>query len=1358
MDRHRLMKTFGCLAFAVLGVMAPCGGMSAQAQSIGFDDANWIWCLDAAPLESLPAAVTYFRAAVMIPESPALKSAEIIATADNLFVLYLNGQPVGESDADNSAWQRPKRWDVTTLLVPGRTVVAVEAVNTLPGPAGLIVKLVANLANGKQIVLASNATWTCSIEEEANWQQAGFDDQKWKHVDVIGDFGMGPWGKVAVPSESQPGGGPVGNVQQVTREILAQAEKQGHIGAVKKQVPPPEYVWPEALIFLGDDCSLYRPLQGTNNAMDSLSVTVFNPRKSRAFPEHDLPAPMKVGHTLYQLKPARPGVEPRPLLDAGKGGIGSPSVSFDGKTIYVSMAYQGDPFFHIYKLDCDGSHLEQLTHGPFHDIDPAELPDGRLVFSSTRIGSFEEYHSPPSRALYVMDADGSHIEPLTHTIIFDNEPEVLADGRILFIRSDNFFDRGKVETLLHAIQPDGTDGMTEFGLDNGPEYGVRLRANLCGSPAPMPDGRVAFVSGPGITVGQLGTPSKHLQHYSLAAGDVAALPNGQLLCTTASRVSVTLGSGDAKRTAYDLSYETIAILDPSSRPPTLVTLYESNGKALHSPVFLGERVLPPVLAERVDKTQTTGFLFCQDARFTKNVTAGWSHVRAIRVLAGKGLTTRSSHSYIVHAGNETVELGTVPLAPDGSFSIEVPADTPIALQAVDAEGRSELNEMSWVYVRPGEQRGCVGCHHTRQSTPMVTRPRALALNTAPLKLLGQGQPHRFRGNNAAVTGLMELQFDRYREVAGINRHSETVNPLATGAEEVGDLIRQLRGSDSGLKISAAQRLSIFRDPAAASTLADCLHDRNREVQVAAALSLSTCGTRDSVPPLFTALTSKDPLVAQAAAVALENITGHSQPFNAFAPFKTRSAQAQAWRQWFANTTWEQIELTLIERLQSPDTDGVRRAAVALGHTGAEAAGAAIRAYVTEARQNNPFPAWQRGGNIGDNARFNAASRVNPRTLQAATRALGHLRDIEAVPLLSETLRQYSDPATGNLFLAEAAVEALGRIGSPAAQTALVTTFSGLKNYQDYTLWYGDHPALMACHASPVHYFIAEALDGLGSMQAGPILLHLIRALPVDPDRALFLNNDDFETLVGRVIRRHGKEASVVETCLAMLGDAQAKPTQEIQEALSTINRCWGGHPSPENRAAQVLSLVCRDRAYEPRVRAVLERYRRRPVDIPRVFDTGIPEVLTLPAKHWVCFFAARTLGNLNDPRSTEALTAILEHEPAEGAYGYPDPLGPGVLFLHNDLTPCWRAAVAWALGRIGDHSAVPVLLDTIGNLDNALDTRHAAAEALAHCIQQADLARIQKLAADYPESSTRRVLLDLCEQTRTLESTVASAN
>jgi HEAT repeat protein len=1336
------------IVLTVVGMViwAPIVSAQSEGGSVNFKDANWIWYSlgPGVTLQSYPAGVGFFRANLVLPVDAQVQSAQIVITSDNLFSLYLNGHSVGECDVDNSAWQRPHRYNVADLLVPGRNVIAVEAVNTLPGPAGLLAKLVVQLDNGQRLVLASDAQWTCSTQERLSWQQSDFDDSRWQPVRVVGAFGAGPWGKVVAQKAVQPRRSAEGAVHEVGKQVLAEQAQRGWTETVTETQPTQAFLWPSAIIFVGEDCSLYLPSGPTGDAADSLSVTIFNPRKSRAFPEHDLPAPMKVGRKLFVLEPHNAAQEPRLLLDAGSGALGSPSASFDGQSILVSMAFQKDPFFHVYRLNADGSNLQQLTDGPFHDIDPTELPDGRIVFTSTRIGTFEEYHSPPSRALFLMNPDGSDIHTLTHTIIFDNEPEVLSDGRIIFVRSDNFFDRGKVETLLHAVHPDGSGGYTEMGLDNGPEYGGRLRAFVCGSPAPLPDGRLAFLSGPGITVGKLGAPSQAWEHFRVGAGDVAALPDGRLLCTLAQTVEVEVTSGKKKRTIQDLRYQKIGVLDPGSRPPMVTVIHQSQSEALHSPVYLGARPRPARLAPRVKRpaqeaTRSTGFLFCQNARFTKNSTAGWSHVRAIRVLAGKGLTTRSSHSYIVHAGNETVELGTVPLAPDGSFVIEVPADTPLALQAVDAEGRAELNEMSWIYVRPGEQRGCVGCHHSRQSAPLG-QP-AQALSAAPLKLLGRGQPHRFRGNNAAVTGLMELQFDRYREVAGIDRYGSERDPLATGAQEVMALVARLQEADANVRLSAIQRLSVFRDPRAASALAASLRDRVREVRVAGAIALAACGTRDSIRPLVQALTDVDSLVAQGAALALENLTGHARPFHAFDTIDQRRQQALAWQRWFIDTPWESIEQALILRLEDSSRDVVRRAAVALGHIGSEPARVALRRYVTRERHDNPLPAWRKQ-HRGDGARFNARAAVNPRTLQAATRSLGTLADTAAVSLLEETAQQHSHPDSGNLFLAEATVQALGRIATPAAEAALVRIFAELQDYPRYTYWYGDHEALMACHASPIHYFIAESLDTMGSTRAQTIIPQLICSVPIDTDRALLLPNDDYETLIGRVIRRHQAETTVVDTCLALLGDTTAPCHPDIAEALAQTHRAWGGDPDPENRAAQILSLVCRDRAHEPRIMAAFNRYRKRPTTIPRVFDTGIPVVLKLPAKHWVCFYLARALGNLADPRSTDTLMAVLKTEPAEAATGRPDPLGPGVLFLHNDLTPCWRAATAWALGRIGDAQAVPVLLDIVADLDNATDTRHAAAQALGSIGDTDSAERIRELARDYPEISTRHALYE----------------
>ncbi len=259
-------------------------------------------------------------------------------------------------------------------------------------------------------------------------------------------------------------------------------------------------------------------------------------------------------------------------------------------------------------------------------------------------------------------------------------------------------------------------------------------------------------------------------------------------------------------------------------------------------------------------------------------------------------------------------------------------------------------------------------------------------------------------------------------------------------------------------------------------------------------------------------------------------------------------------------------------------------------------------------------------------------------------------------------------------------------------------------------------------------------------RAGPIVPHLIRSVPTDVDRALFPFNDDCEALVGRVIRRSGREAAVLETCLSVLGDKQATPDKDIQQALGQVHGAWGGRPDAQNRAAQIISLTCRDRGYEPRIRAAFDVFRQKPNTIKRVFDHGIPVVQTLPARHWVCFFLARSMGNLADGQSVDSLIAALQSAP-EAADGYPDPLGPGVIFLHNDLTPCWRAASGWALGRIGEKRAVPELLKVIADLKNAPDTRHAAAEALGHIADPASADAIRKLAADYPDFSTRKALL-----------------
>ena len=62
-----------------------------------------------------------------------------------------------------------------------------------------------------------------------------------------------------------------------------------------------------------------------------------------------------------------------------------------------------------------GSDLRQLTDGPYNEIDPRSMPDGRIMFVSERRGGFprSRWWPGPSHTLHVMDRDGANIRRLS---------------------------------------------------------------------------------------------------------------------------------------------------------------------------------------------------------------------------------------------------------------------------------------------------------------------------------------------------------------------------------------------------------------------------------------------------------------------------------------------------------------------------------------------------------------------------------------------------------------------------------------------------------------------------------------------------------------------------------------------------------------------------------------------------------------------------------------------------------------------------------------------------------------------------------------------------------------------------------
>jgi hypothetical protein len=61
-------------------------------------------------------------------------------------------------------------------------------------------------------------------------------------------------------------------------------------------------------------------------------------------------------------------------------------------------------------------------------------------------------------------------------------------------------------------------------------------------------------------------------------------------------------------------------------------------------------------------------------------------------------------------------LGEIPIEKDGSFNIEIPANTPIELQTLDADGMA-LRSCGWLWTKDYARQGCIGCHEDPELTP-----------------------------------------------------------------------------------------------------------------------------------------------------------------------------------------------------------------------------------------------------------------------------------------------------------------------------------------------------------------------------------------------------------------------------------------------------------------------------------------------------------------------------------------------------------------------------------------------------------------------------------------------------------------
>jgi len=416
------------------------------------------------------------------------------------------------------------------------------------------------------------------------------------------------------------------------------------------------------------------------------------------------------------------------LLEDPLGGIRDPQVHYDARKILFSYRKGGTENYHLYEINVDGSGLKQLTDGIYDDIEPSYLPDGGIVFVSSRCKRWVNCWLTQVAVLHRCNGDGSDIHPLSSNNEHDNTPWPLPDGRIIYTRWE-YVDRSQVDFHhLWVANPDGTGQMAYYGnLHPGT---VMIDAK----PIPGTDKVVAsFSPGHGQT--------EHAGAITII--DPKAGPDAR---ASARRVSRQDHYRDPWAFSEDcfmaVSGTALVLMNRRGAAQEIFRLPDVDARAgfqMHEPRPLVMRPREAVMTARALETQASGRLVLEDIYVGRNM-AGLKRgeIKKLLVLESlpKPINYTGGMDPLSYGGTFTLEriLGTVPVEPDGSAYMELPAVRSLFFVALDEKDLAVKRMQSFLTVMPGETTGCVGCHESRVRAPSASARQVLAVRRAPSRI------------------------------------------------------------------------------------------------------------------------------------------------------------------------------------------------------------------------------------------------------------------------------------------------------------------------------------------------------------------------------------------------------------------------------------------------------------------------------------------------------------------------------------------------------------------------------------------------------------------------------------------------
>lgn len=456
------------------------------------------------------------------------------------------------------------------------------------------------------------------------------------------------------------------------------------------------------------------------------------------------------------------------LIELKDGVVRDPELSFDGKKIIFSMRKNRDDFYHLYEMNVDGSDLKQLTFAEgVSDIDPLYLPDGGIVFSSTRQPKYCMCNRHIMCNLYRMEADGANITQIGVSTLFEGHSSLLSDGRILYDRWE-YVDRNFGDAQgLWTVNPDGTKHSIYYGnntqspggvIDARQIPGTDQVVCIFGSCHDRPWGALAIIdrkkgvdgvepvvqiwpedSRKLVDKGDLDSfkwieyffedPYPLNENFFLTSRTIWAKPGGWMHL-------------DSKSGIYLVG-----------RDSTQELIIEGN-RSLFDPMIIEPRPKPHAIPSNRNYTEKKGTFYVQDVyhgTHMQGVAPGT--VKYLRIIespekrtwtqSGWGGQGEQAPAVNWHSFENKRILGEVPVEADGSANFEVPSGTFVYFQLLDKDKKMIQSMRSGTMVMSGEVNGCIGCHEDRLSIPSAMRTTPLALKKAPAKLNGwMGKPPR----------------------------------------------------------------------------------------------------------------------------------------------------------------------------------------------------------------------------------------------------------------------------------------------------------------------------------------------------------------------------------------------------------------------------------------------------------------------------------------------------------------------------------------------------------------------------------------------------------------------------------------